>query len=183
MLGACSCGHSLTTSPQRIQVSATAPDKPPTEQRDLSHADRRAYTRTFSIANVKHNTLNDCIDFKIVAQPQSGVVPEWVTKDAADLRAHLARLGAEVQKPCVEQFANKVVLATCYAVTKRDDQVLELVERYYNPDTVGMDDIYMTECLRLGGTWQAVAQDSPEFRKARADATLRKLEALASGSG
>jgi hypothetical protein len=182
IFGACSCSNPQTTQTQRATITNAVASNaaiPPAAKQ----SNGRAFVRTYSVANLKDDSLDDCIDFTIrVAQPTGGD-PEWASKDAPDLRAQLAKLGTEIRKPCTEQFADRVVLASCYAITKRDGQELQMVERYYNPATVGMEDLYMQECLRLGGTWEALAQDSPEFRKAKAEAKLRGLEALAAGSG
>lgn len=182
ILGACSCSNPKTTQPQATATTNVTPDNtalPPSATK-TSH---RAFVKTYSVANVKQDALDGCIDFTVRVELPGGATPEWATKDAPALRAQLAKLGAEIRKPCAEQFADRVALATCVAITKRDGQELQLVERYYNPDTVGMDDIYMQECLRLGGTWEAIAQDSPEYRRAANAAKLRGLESLAAGSG
>jgi hypothetical protein len=178
-LGACSCSNPQAAQSRHTLVKSV--ESPQTPGAPL--AAKQTFVKTYSVANVKHDALDDCIDFTIRVDHPNGAAPEWATQDAPDLRAQLAKLGTEIRKPCKEQFADRLVLATCIAITKRDGQELQLVERYYNPGTVGMEDLYMQECLRLGGTWQAIAKDSPEFRKAEAEAKLRGLEALASGSG
>jgi hypothetical protein len=179
ILGAYSCSNPQPALPPYTMATSVA--SPKASAAPLTRD--QAVVKTFSVANMRQDVLDDCIDFTIRVESPSATGLDWATKDAPDLHTHLAKLGTELRKPCSEQFADRLVLATCVAITKREGQELQLIERYYNPDTVGLDDIYLQECLRLGGIWEAVAKDSPEFRKARAKATLRGLTALASGSG
>jgi hypothetical protein len=180
VFGAYSCSNPQNALPRpanaiaTVPRAATLPDGSAQQNADTS-------VRTFSVASLQHDVLDECIDLTVRLDVAVGNVPEWQSKDASDLRQRLARLGTELPRPCAEEFASRPVLATCLATTKREGQELELLERYYNFTTVGMDDIYMQECLRLGGTWQALAKDSPEFRKAQQDATLRRLESMAAG--
>jgi hypothetical protein len=181
--GACSCSNPQTTQASQALVKSVEPLKATTTQRATAQATGHAFVKTYSVANMKHDVLDDCIDFTVSVEQPLGATPEWAFKDAPDLRAELGKFGTQIRRSCTEQFADRLVLATCIAITKRDGQELQLVERYYDPATVGMEDLYMQECLRLGGTWEAIATDSPEFRKAAARARLRGLESLAAGSG
>jgi hypothetical protein len=181
-MGACSCSNPQATQPQQTEVTNVTPANA-LLRRPSVKGRAREFAQTYSVASLRQDALDECVDFTIHVDLKGETAPEWTTKGAPELRAKLAKLGTELRKPCSEQFANRVVLATCVAISKRDGQELQLVERFYNPDTVGMDDLYMQECLRLGGTWEGLAQDSVEFRRAKADAKLRGLTALANDSG
>ncbi len=180
VFGACSCSNPQATQTRQSMVQGEAPTKAAATPLAPTGS---VFVKTYSVANMKHDALDDCIDFTVRVEQPHGVALDWATKDAPELRAQLTKFGTEIRKPCSEQFADRLVLATCIAITKRDGQELQLVERFYNPATVGMEDLYMQECLRLGGTWEAIAKDSPEFRKAEARAKLHELESLAAGSG
>lgn len=54
-------------------------------------------------------------------------------------------------------ISGSVALSSCMAWIRREGQLLHVEERYYNPDALGMDDLYVLECLRLVGTAEAIA--------------------------
>jgi hypothetical protein len=140
------------------------------------------FSKTYSVATQLDGTLDVCIDFTVRLERPDGQVT-WEPVDPSGFHKTLARLGTEIKRPCAEQFTGQPVLAVCTMANKQVGQELQLVERYYNFSSVGSDDGYMKECLRLGGEWAALPQDSIEFRKARRSATLRALHSLGSGSG
>jgi hypothetical protein len=76
-------------------------------------------------------------------------------------------------KPCAEQFAGMTPLASCRVVPGRepaDDGVF--VERTFDITYYRYADVFdshaaMKKCLEHTGSWQAVAVDSDEYRRAR----------------
>ena len=60
---------------------------------------------------------------------------------------------------------------------------LEYDSRYYSYATVFEDHTYMKQCLEMGGDWQAVAEDSPEYNRARLEAGAGRAMRLAKRYG
>ena len=181
LVGATACSGTRQAPTRESVVSRSAAAQPPPSAPRPTN--QSGFEKTFSVANSRQGSLEECVDLVVRVGPMVNGTAHSSDEVAARVQSRLMEFGTALKRPCAEQFATSLVLATCYAVTKREGQELELIQHYYNPTTVGLEDLYMRECLRLGGTWEALAKDSPEFRKARANATIRSLEALVAGSG
>jgi hypothetical protein len=77
-----------------------------------------------------------------------------------DLSRAVGDSGVELKKPCLAQFAERPVLATCSAVLKNEKEhsELKILERYYDSAAIATSDRHMKECLQLGGEWKALAK-------------------------
>lgn len=147
-----------------------------------SFAKVTTYVKTYSVVSLHNDRLDACIDFIVRVEAPPGLGREFVPEPPLDLQKKLAKLGTEIDVPCVEQFATIPVLASCVATTQRSEQTLQLVERYYDYTTVGVDEARMDECLRLGGEWYAIAKNSPEYLHAKRASIVQDLEAMVQGS-
>lgn len=58
------------------------------------------------------------------------------------------------------QLSDEMASVSCIARAKREGQELRQEERYYDPNALGMDDLFIQECSRLGGDLEVIAQDS-----------------------
>jgi hypothetical protein len=140
------------------------------------------YRKTFSVARTYNARLDTCFDFSVEILPPEGADSGWMPQPPSDLPQKLQKLGASIERPCAEQFANRSALATCITTNRRGDQALRLVEQHYDYATVGVDETRMDECLRLGGDWQALAKTSQAFLHAKRSAIVQDLETMSEGS-
>lgn len=176
---------SVTRHPVSAAASST-PDSTSGRSTDWSSSGigskQEPLVRTFSVASLHNHRLDACIDLIARLDAPDAIGADFVLEPPADLPNKLAKLGAVIQGPCVEQFPDHAVLATCVATTRRDGQILQLVERYYEYTTVGLDDARMEECLRLGGDWNAIARSSPEFLHAKRSAIVQEFADMVKGT-
>jgi hypothetical protein len=163
-----------------------------------------------SVAVFSSDKLDECVRFQVLYDAPAEA-PSWpMAVSAADiLTAEGGRI--RIKRPCEEQFAGMVALATCgvemdaaaffklgtsskkkgkpdvaAAEPPRPDPKLvrfKMTARYYLYANVFEDHSYMRDCLKMGGDWHAVAEDSPEYTRARLEAHAGQAMRLAKRYG
>ena len=181
-----SCGsdsRSAENEPARAATpsppASAAPEPPPP-----AAPGPRTLTQVHHVASFRQDELDECTDFEVTYQV-SASLPDW----APSARPNLGGDGATpIQRPCAEQFAGRTVLATCAIRAERSEgdqaagevrQTLAINSSYYRYATTFEEQGYMRDCLGASGDWQAVADTSDEYRRARLDFHARELRRAA----
>lgn len=141
----------------------------------------RKVVATRSFASFDKDVLDECVDVALVA-PDGGV-------DEAKLTLGLDRFIKNEKKlvrlkaSCDEQFPDRVVLASCFM--KQDvtgdggaPLTLALSSSHYSVRTLD-DDIYMRDCLKSGGDWEAAKKDDPKVARERLKQRAKALQDIA----
>ncbi len=115
--------------------------------------------------------LSECVSFIGTRPPGAAPrTPEETQKHGEEIAAEATKMNAIViPRPCNEQFADRVPLATCTLPEERFENggKLQVVGAHYDYERVGNSDQYMRECMEDGGSWNALPRDSDEFLRGR----------------
>lgn len=89
----------------------------------------------------------------------------------------------KLRQKCDVAFKDRLVLAKCTASSSKtigDGGVLDvaIVSHYYRFATVIDSDLFMKQCLQIGGTWDALSRESDDFKRAELQHRLKKVEDL-----
>jgi hypothetical protein len=161
----------VTSSPQEIPAA--------------SESSANRVTAAVAIFTGDH-VLEECDDFAVTLPPgvDGGALAldKLVDSIKMDKDGGALRLG----KPCAEQFPSDPVLARCIASTemKGDQGVVKrsFTGRYYGPDMLRNNDVYMQSCIDMNGEWKVVSHDSKEWREAHVAWARRQVEKLEKNS-
>ena len=167
VLGACG---SEPEAPAQVEAPA------PTE---------RIVTIERHIASFRDDELDECVDVTIeVHLPLSA--PERTPSPFPETPGQIV-----LQRACEEQFSGRTVLAVCTMsvpvpiqseapeAERPTSGTFAVVSRYFRYASVFDNQSFMRDCLTGGGDWQAVAEDSSEYARARLDFHAGSLRGLA----
>jgi len=169
MILATSCAKSRDIEQQRTQLR-------PGTTSTIETVKPREFVQTLSLATFDKDQLEACTDVTTRQFPPDGAPPDWTPK-FADFDAGKGQL--KLSKPCAEQFADRLVIATC-AFEKDDSKTpdkadIQATIRYYNINTLDIDDAEMHDCLEMHGDWKALSRESPEYKRERMRSHARML--------
>jgi hypothetical protein len=143
-----------------------------------------AHTFTGHMAELSGGLLRECADMSVKVSPPPDAGADWQPKaNPLDKFAKDVKRTA-IPKPCAEQFADRLALATCTVRSSAPAKTgeaftVEVATRFYDFGDVGTSDAKMAECLETKGDWSAIPKDSHEWRKARLEHSRKRLEKAA----
>jgi hypothetical protein len=123
---------------------------------------------TMSLASFRDDRLDDCTDY---------AGPTALVEKFTEFQATLGeQRPLSIPKRCAEQFADRVVVATC-VVAKLETKIgqLSATSRHYNIRTAADSDSYMRDCLSMGGDWRLNPDKDVVAAERRRD-NMRKFE-------
>lgn len=124
------------------------------------------------------NKLAMCTDEEKWLSPPSPPSQEpWPPSDWPSGWPPLGEGEIELQRPCVEQFADRTVFATCSNDSPASNRFVFSVRTHYYEGSVYLDDVAMTACLRVHGTWWRMDMSDPRARLAKAEAEVEQTRA------
>lgn len=116
---------------------------------------------TMHIASFRDNRLDECVELALdltqVAPEESARLREGTDQFVKGFGSQKGVEMLKLQRPCVEQFADRTVLATC--LLRRPDDHLGMTTRFYDIRTLEQSDAPMKGCLSMGGDWQSSADE------------------------
>ena len=153
-------------------------------------ADQSA-THRLSFAAFRGELLNECDDLEITGSVQltdAGPLDlEQAFAAISDRPKAKAKenLLTRLKRPCGEEFRDRPPLATCTFVKTQAAGTFRGRTAFYSAKDVFRSDSLMKECLSVWhGTWNAVSQDSEEYRRAASqEATPGSPAIISDGQG
>ena len=134
---------------------------------------------TLSVASFSGDRLDECDDFTLTGPPDAG--DGTLSGAIQKLRKKVGKT-TEIRKTCAEQFLGRSALATCTVndqIPGKPDWDRSVVARYYNVKTASDSDIYMKQCIEMGGDWKVSEDADTEVLRQRVQQHHKMLESLA----
>jgi hypothetical protein len=163
------------------QTPEAPPVEPPQERPEAeaeAESESREAVRRISSYRLRDGRLSECADITATFVAPDPPPDNWPPAhpdlpDDEDI--------TYIERPCEEQFSDRLVLARCAMPTAEaelEDGVRRTVSgmSYWYDAIVLTDDRLMNECVREGGQWTAIDRNSREARSAVNDQELRDAE-------
>lgn len=182
-LGACAKANREDPAPSRPEPAAAVTHATAKAAASPAPPSEPVPAMTISVLTYEKGAADECIDLRLfTASGDAGQKRVDGLKQMAD---NVVKKGGSVlKKSCREQLADRVPLASCTVRSLTEGDAggeyarLEAVSTYYSIVTLDASDEYMKNCIELKGDWSALPKDSHEFRRARAEQTLKKANEM-----
>lgn len=176
------CKRSSATVGDGIDAASlvASPDAGATSDIDAAPA-KRVARRSF--ASFEKDALNECLDIALVDEQGTADQAALEVRMASGAK-HLPKDLVPLKKSCAEQFVDRTSLASCLVVeTLPADAGMPgiksvMMASYYSVRTLN-DDVYMRDCLKMGGEWEAAKKDDPAAARERLRQRAKALQDLA----
>lgn len=171
VLAALGCQGSPAPAPPQPAPPAS-PSPAPTPPAAAPPAEN---TVRVSWAAYEHEQLSECVEMEV--RLPAGRDPEPIR--AAITPAPTDGVSV-LPRPCSQQFADRLVLASCTTTTntptKTGATITHVTRRSWYTGAVMANDREMRECMGAGGTWDAADRRRPEVEAARLQHQVDELQ-------